>query len=437
MSVLVVGLTYREAPVGLLERFAFDASSLPKALHQLTSSEHVREGAILSTCNRVEVYALVTGFHAGLAELRRFLAESHHVAVEEFGGSLGSRYEEEAIAHLFAVASGIDSMVVGEPQILSQVREAFRVAADEGAAGPVLSALFRQAIRVGKRARAETAIGKTVKTFAGAGAEFARRELGSLDGKTVLVVGAGKMSDFAARRLVRDGAKVLVANRTPARSRALAERIGGRDLPITSLAEGLVRADLVLSSTGSPEPLITRDMVADAMAARPRSRLVLLDLAVPRDVDPDVRTIEGVALRDLDDLRGALAPGPEQMHEVARVREIIVDEVPRFTRWQRGYHLAPLLEALQRRGEDARVRELKRAAGRLADLSEGEREAVELLTRSIVAKLLHPPVSALKRNAGTGEGEALARALRELFDLPGDGPRSGGPTQRSDSPPAK
>ncbi len=417
MSVLVVGLTYRAAPVGLLERFAFDAASLPKALHQLTSGEHVREGAILSTCNRVEVYALVTGFHAGLAELRRFLSEAHHIDVDEVGPLLESRYEEDAVGHLFAVASGIDSMVVGEPQILSQVREAFRVAGDEGAAGPVLSALFRQSLRVGKRARAETAIGKTVKTFAGAGADFARAELGSLGGRTVLVVGAGKMSDFSARRLVREGATVLVANRTPARARALAERIGGTDLPITSLAVGLARADLVLSSTGSPEPMITRDMVADAMAARGDRRLVLLDVAVPRDVDPEVRSLDGVALRDLDDLRAALTPGPEQLAEVEKVRTIIAEEVPRFTRWQRAHHLAPLLAALQERGEDARARELKRAAARLAELSDREREAVELLTRSIVAKLLHGPVSAVKHKAGTAEGEALARALRELFDL--------------------
>ncbi len=417
MSVLVVGLTYRAAPVALLERFAVDASALPKALHQLTSSEHVREGAILSTCNRVEVYALVTGYHAGLAELRRFLSEVHHVAAEEFGSLLETRYEEEAIGHLFAVASGIDSMVVGEPQILSQVREAFRVAGDESAVGPVLSALFRQSIRVGKRARAETAIGKTVKTFAGAGADFARAELGTLDGKTVLVVGAGKMSDVAARRLVGEGATVLIANRTPARARALAERIGGSDLPITSLADGLTRADLVLSSTGSPEPLITREMVGEAMGRRRDRRLVLLDLAVPRDVDPEVRSLDGVSLRDLDDLREALMPGPEQLREVEKVRAIIADEVPRFTRWQRAHHLAPLLEALQTRGEDARAKELKRAAARLAALSDGEREAVELLTRSIVAKLLHGPVSAVKHKAGTAEGEALARALRELFDL--------------------
>lgn len=418
MSVLVVGLTYRKAPVELLERFAFDQSGTLKGLHQLISAEHVREGVIVSTCNRIEVYALVSGYHAGLAELRRFLSEFHHVAVDEFGALLDARYEEEAVAHLFAVASGIDSMVVGEPQILSQIREAFRVASDEDAAGPVLSALFRQAIRVGRRSRAETGIGKTVKTFAGAGADLAREALGELRGKAVLVVGAGKMSDVAARRIAREGAEVLVANRTPSRAKALAQRIGGEEIPMTSLQDGLARADLVLSSTGSSDPVITRDAVADAMGSRPDRPLVLLDLALPRDVEPSVGEIDGVIVRDLDDLREALAPGPEQLREVERVRAIIGDEVPRFSKWQRSHHLAPLLAALQSHGEQVRDREVKRAMAKLTRLSDPEREAVEALARSIVAKLFHEPVTAVKHAAGTTEGEALAKALRDLFDLP-------------------
>lgn len=418
MSVLVVGLTYRKAPVELLERFAFDRSTLPKALHQLVSAEHVREGVILSTCNRTEVYALVSGFHAGLAELRRFLAEFHHVEAERFTGLLDSRYEEDAVSHLFAVASGIDSMVVGEPQILSQVRESFRVAGEESAAGPVLSALFRQAIRVGRRARSETGIGKTVKTFAGAGGDLAREALGDLRGKTVLVVGAGKMSDVAARRMAKEGATVLVANRTPSRAKALASRIGGEEIPMTSLADGLARADLVLSSTGSSVPVITRELVVEAFRGRRERPLVLLDLAVPRDVEPSVDEIDGVIVRDLDDLREALVPGPEQLREVDRVRAIVDDEVPRFTRWQRAHHLAPLLEALQAHGEQVRDREVKRTLARLSRLTDGERAAVEALARSIVAKLFHGPVTNVKHAAGTAEGEALARALRDLFDLP-------------------
>jgi glutamyl-tRNA reductase len=418
VSVLVVGLTHRKAPVELLERFAFDRSALPKALHQLVSAEHVREGVILSTCNRTEVYALVSGFHAGLAELRRFLSEFHHVDADEFTGLLDSRYEEDAVSHLFAVASGIDSMVVGEPQILSQVRESFRVAGEESAAGPVLSALFRQAIRVGRRARSETGIGKTVKTFAGAGADLARDALGALGSKTVLVVGAGKMSDVAARRMAKEGATVLVANRTPSRAKALASRIGGEEIPMTSLADGLHRADLVLTSTGSSVPVITRELVLEAFRERSDRPLVLLDLAVPRDVEPSVDDIEGVIVRDLDDLREALVPGPEQLREVDRVLAIIGDEVPRFTRWQRAHHLAPLLGALQAHGEQVRDRELKRTLARLSRLTDGEREAVEALARSIVAKLFHGPVTTVKQAAGTAEGEALARALRDLFDLP-------------------
>jgi glutamyl-tRNA reductase len=186
---------------------------------------------------------------------------------------------------------------------------------------------------------------------------------------------------------------------------------------MTSLAAGLERADLVLSSTGSPDPVITRDAVVDAMTARRGRMLVMLDLAVPRDVDPGVRSVDGVVVRDLDDLREALAPGPEQLVEVDRVQGIIAEEVPRFTAWQRAYHLAPLIEALQLRGEEARAREIRRAAARLSGLSEGEREAVELLTRAIVAKLLHRPIAAVKHAAGSSEGESLARALRELFDL--------------------
>jgi glutamyl-tRNA reductase len=300
------------------------------------------------------------------------------------------------------------------------VREAFRLATEEQSTGPVLSALFRQAVRVGRRARSETNIGKTVKTFASAGAYLARNALGTLEGKTVLVVGAGKMSDHAASRLVKEGANVLVANRTPARARALAQRIGGAELPMTSLGEGLARADLVLSSTGSTDPIITREMVSEAMAGRENRPLVLLDLALPRDVDPDVRSLDGVVLRDLDDLRDALAPDAEQLAEVRSVRAIIAAEVPRFSQWQRSHHLAPLIAALQERGEDTRAREMQRAAAKLSELSEREREAVEAMTRAIVAKLIHPPVSAVKSKAGTTEGEALARSLRELFDLPDD-----------------
>ena len=419
MSVLVAGLNYKSTPLELLERFSFDQAELPKALLAARASEHVREAVILSTCNRTEVYAVVDGFHSGVGALRQFLSEFHHVAPDEFGDRLYGLYEEEAVAHLFAVASGIDSMVVGEPQILSQVRRAFRSANEEGAVGSTLSALFRQAIRVGRRARAETGISRSSSTLALAGATLARAELGALDGKTVLIVGAGKMSDLAAVAIAQEGARVLIANRTPSRAHAVASRSGGTAVALADLPTAIADADLVLTSTGASQPLITREMVAMAMEGRERL-LVMLDLAVPRDVEPGVAELDHVTLRDMDDLREAVAPDGEQLREVDRVAEIIGTEVPKFLAWQRTHALAPLLEALQTRAEHVRAAELKRAEGLLADLDERERAAVETLTKSMLAKLLHDPVKALKEHAGTAHGEALARALRMLYGLPDD-----------------
>jgi glutamyl-tRNA reductase len=417
MSILVVGLNYRRVPVDVLERLAFDGESLPKGLHQLRDHEHVREAAILSTCNRVEVYALATGFHAGVAALRTFLSEFHHFPGEDFEEFLYSLYDEEAARQLFTVASGIDSMVVGEPQILSQVRDAFRIAAEEGATGPVLSALFRQAIRVGRRARAETGIARSAGTLAAAGLELARGALGRLSGRTILILGAGKMSDLAASTIAAEGGRVIVANRTPSRAVAVAQRIGGEAVALGELEEALRQSDLVLSSTGSAEPLITHDMVAAAMEHRADRPLVLLDLAVPRDVEPAAGDVDGVQLRNLDDLRTAVSPGAGQADEIERVRDIVAEEVPRFASWQRAHHLAPVIQALQRRGDDIREAELTRVAGRLGRLSQAEREAVDALARAMFAKLLHGPITRIKAGAGTAEGESLVRALRELFGL--------------------
>jgi glutamyl-tRNA reductase len=308
-------------------------------------------------------------------------------------------------------------MVVGEPQILAQVRRAYKTADEEDAVGSTLSALFRQAIRVGRRARAETAIAASASALAMAGATLARAELGALRGKTVLVVGAGKMSDLAAVAIAQEGARVLVANRTPARAHAVAARAGGIAVAMSDLAAALVQADLVLASTGASQPVITREMVSAAMNGRVQP-LVILDLAVPRDVEPSAVEVDGVTLKDMDDLREAVAPSTEQLREVDRVRAIIGEEIPKFVAWQRTHALAPLLHALQTRAEDVRVSELKRAATLLADLDERERAAIETLTRSMIAKLLHDPVKALKDQAGTAGGEALARALRMLYALP-------------------
>ena len=419
VSVLVVGLSHKGAALDLLERFSVGASDLPKALLAVRGSEHVREAVILSTCNRIEAYAVVSGYHAGVAALRQFLSEFHHVPLEDFGDRLYGLYEEDAVAHVFSVASGIESMVVGEPQILTQVRRAFRSAQEEGAVGATLSTLFRQAIRVGRRARAETDIARGSSTLALAAASVARDALGSLQGRTVLVVGSGKMGDIAAATLADEGAHVLVANRTQSRADAVARRVGGTAVAMDALEGSIASADVLLTSTGSPDPIITFDMVASAMEARARRPLLVLDLAVPRDVEPSVSTVDGVRLLDMDDLRAAVAPDGDQLSEVERVRVIVAQEVAKFSSWQRTHALAPLLEALNDRSESVRVSELQRASAALAGLSDAEREAVDAVTRSIVTKLLHEPRAAVKELAGTAEGDTLARAVRRLYQLGG------------------
>jgi glutamyl-tRNA reductase len=416
VSVLVLGLNYKSAPVGLLERVAVPSERLAKALYSLTSREHVREAVVLSTCNRVEVYAHVSKYHGGMADLRDFFSEWGGVAPEDFVGLAYDYFDDRAAAHLFAVAAGLDSMVVGERQIALQVKQAFTEAQREGSAGRVLQSLFRQALRVGKRARAETGISEGASSMVDVGLDAATRVLGSLEGRTVLVVGAGKMGGMAALRVQGQAARILVANRTADRGRRLAERVRGEVLDMADLCRGLAAADLVLSSTGAPVPLLAQDAVEAAMARRPGRRLVLLDLAVPRDVDPGCSAVPGVTVLDIDAVR-ALTDTGQTGAEVAKARVLVEEEARRFAAWTRTVRVEPTISALRARGERVRAAELARAAGRLADLEPRERDAVEALTRSIVNTLLHDPSVRLKAVADARGGELHAAALRELFDL--------------------
>lgn len=418
MPVLALGVSYRHAPVELLERLAFGDDDYPKAYQGLTQLESVEEAVIVSTCNRVEVFAEVSRYHQGFQDLKRFLSEAREVPVEEFAEPLYSHYEDRAAEHLFAVAAGIDSMVVGEPQILSQVRGAFRRAEGEGAAGNALGPLFRQAVRVGRRARAETAIGASPAAFVEAGAVLAAEYLGGLEGRSLVAVGAGKMSSLAIRALRQRGIDdVLVVGRRPHRAEHLARRTGARHATFDGLQNGLAGADLVVSSTAATGSVVSREAVEAALGGRERP-LFLLDLAVPRDVDPAVAELDGVRVADIDDLRSVLARAhADAGDEIARVRAIVAEETRRYTAHRRAARLAPLIEALHARGEAVRHAELGRAASRLSGLSERQREAVEALTRGIVRKLLHHPVVRLKDLSARGVDDPYAQALADLFDL--------------------
>jgi glutamyl-tRNA reductase len=423
MPVFVVGLNFKSAPLELLERLAVDPERLPKALAHLLERDHVHEGVVLSTCNRVEVYSVISRFHAGSTDVRHFLGEFHHLEPQDFADQLYSYYEERAVRHLFAVASGVDSMVVGESQILGQVREAFRAAQAEHAVGPLLSTLFGRAIKVGRRARTETSIGAGPTSTLEIGLRVAERQLGSLAGRRVLVVGAGKMGRLAGRRLRAAGVgEVVVANRTEANGATLARELSGRHVPLARARDELAVTDLVIASTAAMTPTITVEVVASALARRaadataPRQPLVVLDLGVPRDVEPEVRALPGAFLADLDGLRAVLETEDDgRLAEIERVRRLIGEESAAFMAWQREVRLGPTIRALRAKAEEARRRELARAEGRLAGLSDAERAAVEAVTRRLVNKLLHEPVVRGKALAAGPDGDLYALMLHQLY----------------------
>jgi glutamyl-tRNA reductase len=420
MPVFVVGLNHRSAPLDLMERLAIDAQRRPKALALLLEREHVKEGVILSTCNRVEVYAEIDRFHDGGDAVRGFLTDFHGTRAHELSDYLYAHYEDRAVNHLFAVAAGIDSMVIGEVQILGQVREAFQAAQAERTVGPVLHALFTQALRVGRRARHETAIGQGLISTLSVSLQVAERQLGTIAGRSVLLVGAGRIARLAGRTVREAGASELViANRTAAHGAALAAQLGGRSVPLQAIGQELATADLVIASTAAVTPTVTLEAVRPGLDRRRRGRpLVLLDLGVPRDVEPEVRQLPGVVLADLDALRAVLETeddGPRS--EVERVRVLISEETAGFMSGQRSAKLAPTIRALRARAEGVRQRELARASTRLAALDPAQRAAVDAVTRGLVNKLLHDPIVRGKALAAGANGEMYAGILRQLYAL--------------------
>jgi glutamyl-tRNA reductase len=417
MPILALGVSYRRADVGLLERLAFADDDYPKAYRRLRDAEAVSEAVLLSTCNRVEVYANVASYHAGFQELKRFLAEAREVDPEDFGEPLYSHYEAQAAEHLFSVAAGIDSVVVGEPQILAQVRQAFRRAEAEGCTGTIVSALFRGAVRAGRRARSETSIASSPAAFVEAGVALAERALGPLDGRPAAVVGAGAMASLAAAHLRDRGmGPIRIVNRSVERAARLAWRVGAEPARLEALGDVLRGSDLVVSSTGASGTVIRRSAVEEVVPARAGRPLFLLDLAVPRDVDPEAAGIPEVVVADLDDLKAELQGQPGHGEaDLAAVRAIVAEEVARFEGWRRAIRLAPLIQALKDRGERAVAAELQRLGPKLAGLTDRQREAVEAVARGVAAKLLHDPIVRLRE--ASVRGDAATRAAAELFDL--------------------
>jgi glutamyl-tRNA reductase len=420
VSVVVVGLNHRTVPLEVLERMTVSEARLPKALHDLCTRPHVSEAVVLSTCNRTEIYVVAERYHGAVDDVRRFLSELSLLAVERFSDHLYAYHDESAVGHLFRVASGIDSVVLGEGEILGQVRRAWERARHEGAAGSVLGRLFRHAVEVGKRARSETAIARGTTSVSQAAVAMAAERLGGLAGRRVLVLGAGDMGDGMALALAAAPGRpeVLVANRTAAKATSLAARIGGTAVELASVTSALERVDVLLTSTGAPTLVLDAGDLAPVMAVRPHVPLLVVDVAVPRDVDPEVGRLAGVTLLDMDDLRAFAEAGvAERRREISRVQAIVTDEVERYLHSSSAEELAPLVTALRERAEELRLSEIERFRARLEGLDPRQREAVEAVTRGVLNKLLHEPTVRLKEAAGSARAERLADALRILFDL--------------------
>jgi len=423
VSLVVIGLNHRTVPLDVLERMTIDESRLPKALHDVVSREHVSEAVVLSTCNRTEIYVVAEKFHGAYADVRDSLAEMAFLPSNVFAEDLYVHYDVQAAQHLFEVAAGLDSAVVGEAEILGQVKHAWSTARTEGVSGSALNMLFRHALEVGKRARTETGISRTIASVSTAAVAMAAGRLGSLADKRVLVLGAGDMGEGMVRAIVGGSisggvADVRIANRTWERSVEVAERLGGTAVRLADLNDALTEVDLLLTGTGAHSIMLEHGDLARIMRVRDDRPLLIVDVAVPRDVDPSAAELPGVTLLDMDDLRAFADAGRrEREREVSAVRDMIVVEIDRFVEQSSAREVAPLVAALHERAESVRQAELDRYRSKLNGLNGAQLDAVEALSRGIVAKMLHDPTVALKRAAGSAKGERLADALRDLFDV--------------------
>ncbi|MBC5811383.1 MAG: glutamyl-tRNA reductase [Candidatus Eremiobacteraeota bacterium] len=423
MPLVCLGLSHQTTPVDVRERHAFPAARMGEALIALRDYEAVREAAMLSTCGRIEIYAELDDYETGVEQLKSFLRNFRHGGVEfDLESYLYTHLGGKAIEHLFRVSTGLDSMLIGEAEILAQVKDAYVQAQRARSLGKSLHALFREALAAGKAARSQTRIGSNSTSIATAAIEIAKRNVGTLAGKTVLVIGAGKMGSLAAKRVRAEGCEdLIVANRTHGTARSVVERLGtGEALALPGIVDALKRADVVVTSTGASHFLLDPGDVAEGMLARPDRPLFIVDIAVPRDVDPEVTRIPNVSLVDVDELKDVVQVTIEQRREeIPLVEEIVTEHAQRYVRWYQSRVAIPVVASLVQKAETIRESEIARLFARCPELTERERMLVTGASLTIISKLLHTVVTRLRERASTDRAAALSLAgvLDDLFDL--------------------
>src|SRR5574341_789041 len=428
MTIIVVGLSHKTAPVEVREMVAIPPSRMREALQRLCAYRGIREGIVLSTCNRVEVYAVVEDVEAGYAQVQGFLADTHlSLSSEQLTPHLYWYEADRAILHLFRVAASLDSMIVGEPQILGQVKDAFDVALGHRASGVILNKLVRKAISVAKRVRTETKIANTAVSVSSAAVELARKIFSNLGDKTVLLVGAGEMAKLAARHLISHGVqRVRITTRDPRNAVDLAKRFNGVSVAFDDFRNELAEADIVLCSTGAPHYLIRAEDVQRAVRQRMNRPIFLIDISVPRNIDPTVKDVDNAFLFDIDDLETRVGENrDERVREAAKAEYLVESEVEGVVQWLKSLEVTPTIVALRQRAEEIKRSELERAMARLGNLSEQDRAVVEGLASAVVNKLLHGSLVTLKSEANSGAGVQFIEAARRFFNL--DDPGGAGP----------
>ncbi|MGH9627516.1 MAG: glutamyl-tRNA reductase, partial [Bryobacteraceae bacterium] len=419
MKLWITGVNHRTAPVDVRERLAFSPGEVPVALSQLRLLPGLTEGIILSTCNRVEVAVTADDETDVQDSVEEFLAAARHLDRNWIRPYTYGFEGKEAIRHLFRVAASLDSMVVGEPQILGQLKSAFSVAKAEGALNGFLETVLTRAFSVAKRVRTETEIGVSAVSVSYAAVELAREIFGSLSHKKVMLIGAGKMSELAARHLQRSGvSQIFVTNRSRPRAEELAALVKGSIIEYSRFLSVLPEADIVLTSSGAPEHILHRDEMRRIIEARKNRPMFLIDIAVPRNIDPAVNEIDNVFLYDIDDLQQVVDTNLRtRLNEAAEADKIVGEEVERLEAWMRARQAGPLIASLHGQLEKIRVAEMERVRGRLGPLTPQQEEALEALTRGIMKKIAHSPISELRRHAGSPEGASLVDAIRRVFRL--------------------
>ncbi len=423
MNIIVVGLSHKTASVDIREKVAFSPTNMEKPLSALRDLPDITEAIIVSTCNRVEIYATTHDIAGGISRIKRFIADYHNLSLESLDSHLYSHHGEEAIRHVFRVASSLDSMVVGEPQILGQIKTSYGYAAEYKSSGIILNRFLHKAFSVAKRVRTETKIASSAVSVAFAAVELSKKIFDDLSDKTVMLIGAGEMCELAAKHFLNNGVRgVMVTNRTFERAERLAEEFGGRAVKFDDLFDYLHKADIILSSTGAPHCIIGPKDLEEVMRKRKQKPMFFIDIAVPRDIDPKVNDVENAYLYTVDDLQEVVAANLQQRTEEAKKAEVIVDqEIGQFFKWLSSLEVTPTIVALRAKFDEVRRSELEKTIANWKDLPPDAQKRLEALTNAIMNKLLHPPTSLLKKAGQGGRTDLYVDSLRALFELQTDG----------------